>query len=185
MSVKSLAVLALVLSGASAGAEEQEKTEEPGGPLVPLKVQVVFARYEGEKKVSSMPYTLSVNTGSRGAAVRMGIQIPLTVRAEGAPTVMFKDVGTNLDCSAEALGDGRFRLHFSLEQGSVYSVNGDRKAAGGTIPDGAISSTPVLRNFRASSSMILRDGQTGQYLAATDPVGGEQLKIDVTLNVVK
>lgn len=48
-----------------------------------------------------------------------------------------------------------------------------------------LSSTPVLRNFKSSSSMILRDGQTGQYLAATDPVGGEVLKIDVTLNVVK
>lgn len=133
-----------------------------------------------------MPYTLYVNAGEqRLAAVRMGIQIPLTVRAEGVPSVMFKDVGTNVDCRADALGDGRFKLSVWLEQVSIFSANGERKAAGGTISEGAISSTPVLRNFKSSSTMILRDGQTSQYLAATDPVGGELLKIDVTLNVVK
>jgi hypothetical protein len=32
---------------------------------------------------------------------------------------------------------------------------------------------------------MLRDGQSTQYTAATDPVSGEVLKIDVTLTVVK
>lgn len=188
MSMRSFpAVLALVLLSAAAGAEEPEKSEKAGGPVVPLKVQVVFARYQGEKKVSSMPYTLYVNAGDRATVMRMGISVPLMVRIDAAnpATIMFKDVGTNLDCSAEALADGRFKLNFSLEQASIFSVNGDRKAAGGTIADAAISSTPVLRNFRSVSNLVLRDGQTGQYLAATDPVGGDLLKIDVTLAVVK
>jgi hypothetical protein len=33
--------------------------------------------------------------------------------------------------------------------------------------------------------MVLRDGQTAQSTSATDPISGEVLKIDVTLNVVK
>ena len=40
----------------------------------------------------------------------------------------------------------------------------------------------MLRNFRSQTNVILRDGQSVQYVAATDPVSGELLKIDVTLN---
>jgi hypothetical protein len=100
----------------------------------------------------------------------------MTVRAEGnaPPSVAFKDVGTNLDCDAEILEGGRYKLDFSLEQGSLAS--GDW---------GVVSSTPVLRSFLSRSTLILRDGQTGRYVAATDPVSGEVLQIDVTLNVVK
>jgi len=114
--------------------------------------------------------------GQRSSSLRMGIQVPLSVRADvnQPATVMFKDVGTNLDCMATVLDAGRFRLDLSLEQGSL--------AAGGWE---AISSTPVLRTFRSSSSLFLSDGQTSRYVAATDPVSGEVLQVDVTLNVVK
>jgi len=178
MSRKILA-LVLVLSFAApwVRAEDDETPPEPTGKLVPLRVQVVFTRLLAEKKVSSYPYTLNVNAGDpRGSMVRMGIQVPLSVRVDvnQPATVMFKDVGTNLDCNAKLLDEGRFRLDFSLEQGSL--------AAGGWE---AVSSTPVLRTFRSSSNLILRDGQTSRYVAATDPVSGEVLQVDVTLNVVK
>ncbi|HSF02324.1 MAG TPA: hypothetical protein VLA62_04910, partial [Solirubrobacterales bacterium] len=130
------AILALACVGVARADEEAEK---PRGPLVPLKVQVLFTRTLGEKKISSMPYTLSVHAGAVGTLVRMGIQVPLTVRVDAntPATVMFKDVGTNLDCDAEALDDGRFKLNFSLEQGAL--ATGDW---------GTVSSTPVLRNFK-------------------------------------
>jgi hypothetical protein len=32
---------------------------------------------------------------------------------------------------------------------------------------------------------VMRDGQTIQTIASTDPVTGEVVKIDVTMNVVK
>jgi hypothetical protein len=32
---------------------------------------------------------------------------------------------------------------------------------------------------------VLRDGQSAQMIASTDPVTGEVVKIDVTLNVVR
>ena len=180
--VSVLAVFSVV--GAALGDEQEgEKPRSPFASLVPLRVQVVLTRTLGEKKISSMPYTLSVMASDperpaphRSAAVRTGIQIPLTVRAEGnaAPTVTFTDVGTNLDCDAYVLEGGRYKVDFTIEQGSLAS--GDW---------GVVSSTPVLRSFKSRSSLILRDGQTGRYVAATDPVTGEVLQIDVTLNVVK
>lgn len=43
--------------------------------LVALKVQVVLSRYQGEKKLSSLPYTLSVNNDHMQARLRMGSKV--------------------------------------------------------------------------------------------------------------
>jgi hypothetical protein len=37
----------------------------------------------------------------------------------------------------------------------------------------------------AANNLVLRDGQTRQFTAATDRVTGEVVKVDVTLRVVK
>jgi Flp pilus assembly secretin CpaC len=183
----SCALLALLVASTAASAVAQEKPERPRKLPTPLRVQIVFAKYQGERKVSSMPYTLSVNADDRATAMRMGIQVPLTTRpSEQAPSAwVYKDVGTSLDCSAEALGDGSFRLAFSLEQSSLSSTDVDRKAAGGAVVETAVANAPLLRNFKSQTSMVMRDGQTAQYVTATDPVSGEVLKIDVTLSVLK
>jgi hypothetical protein len=44
---------------------------------------------------------------------------------------------------------------------------------------------PMFRSFNSSFQALLRDGQTTQYVSATDPVSGEVMKIDVTLNLLK
>lgn len=174
----------LVALALAAPALAEEKAEAPARTVTPLKVQVVFARYQGDKKISSMPYTLSVNADDRTqprASVRMGVMVPITTRVEGAATTVYKDVGSGLDCTAEAMGDGRYKLVLSLEQQGLGSLPPGATPAG----DSGAYYAPVLRNFRSQTNLYLRDGQTAQYSAATDPVTGEVLKIDVTLNVVK
>jgi hypothetical protein len=42
-----------------------------------------------------------------------------------------------------------------------------------------------MRNFKSRNRLLLRDGQTRQYTAATDRVNGETIRIEVTLRVVK
>ena len=178
------ALLALTLTAAATAAQEKaEKAEGRRKPGTPLKVQVVFSRYQGEKKVGSMPYTLTVNADDRPTAVRVGLQVPILVfmGPDKGTTVMFKDVGNNLDCSAESLPDGRFNLAFSLEQGSVYVDDVSTKGA----RESAAFHAPVIRNFKSQTNVMLRDGQSVEYIAATDPISGEVLKIDVTLHVVK
>jgi hypothetical protein len=44
---------------------------------------------------------------------------------------------------------------------------------------------PSFRSFRASDSLVLKDGQTAQFTTAVDKVSGEIVKVDVTLTVVK
>jgi hypothetical protein len=181
-------VVALAL--ASTGPVWAQEEAAPARNLTPLKVQVVIGRYQGEKKVSSLPFTLSVNApdarSAGHATLRMGAKVPIPVTTFGpsgpegkAPMTSwnYQDVGTNIDCIAAALDGGRFRLDVTIDDSSVYSDE-EIKAA-------AVKGIPTLRSFRASDQMVLKDGGTAQFTVATDKVSGEVVKVDVTLTVVK
>ena len=191
-----LQTIALVFAFALASSVIVRSQEKPAPPAaakpapaaaMPLKVQVVVSRFQGEKKLSSLPYSLSVNAGSR-ATLRMGAKVPvmmITAKSpvEGVPMVgpiQYQDVGTSIDCYVSTpQDDGRFKLEITIDDSSVYGdtpTTTDNKPAAGN---------PSFRSFRASDSMVLRDGQTSQFTTATDKVSGEIVKVDVTLNVVK
>jgi hypothetical protein len=197
MHVKTAVLLALfwLAIGTAGRAQEkpaapvQPKPEASGERLVPVKIQVVISRYQGDKRVSSLPHTVSVNApvGRQGKGnLRMGSKIPVLMMAAprvdgkeikdipvGGP-VNYHDVGTNIDCFVRALDDTRFALDITVEDTSVY---GD-EAGKNTLQ-------PSFRSFRASESMILRDGQNAQFTTATDKVTGEQTRVEVTLTIVK
>jgi hypothetical protein len=73
--------------------------------------------------------------------------------------------------------DGLFNLDIKLNDSSV-SFDPKESAQ-------AVKGIPALRNFTSNFSILLKDGQTAQYASATDPVSGETVKIDVTVNVLK
>ena len=177
-------VTALVLSGArplqaqQAGRGGAETTVTPV-PAIPLKVTVAISRYEGEKRTASLPFVLWVNTGGN-ANIQMGSDVPIPTRTnagEGGPSTSFqyRSLGTNISCSALAMGDGLYRLSVEVQDTQVFRMTGS-----GTTQIG-----PVYQNFRSTNSPILRDGQTVQFAVATDKTSGEVIKLDVTLNLVK
>lgn len=186
-----VALLGLVLSAPAAAPQEKSEPRDPTRVISPLSVRLTFVRSQGEKKVSSLPYTLICNANDRRSVkLRMGIEVPVMVAAgskEGPPSIQYKNVGTNIDCSAASADEGRFRLELTVEQSSVYSAVEERIRA--TAPEvkplAALSDHPVFRSFNTTFTPLLRDGQTAQYTAATDPVSGEVVRIDVTLSVVK
>ena len=186
------AIVALSLAmGAVPGAQEKPAPQAEKRPaIVPLKVQVVISRYQGEKKVSSLPYTLSTNANDRGSSsLRMGAQVPIAttmmplVDSVGKATVpqsfQYKDVGTNIDCSAGTTDDGRFRLVITIEDSSIIVDEG--KAQPGVVVKG----NPSFRSFRTTETLLLRDGQSLQFTSAADKITGDVVKVDVTLTVVK
>jgi hypothetical protein len=173
--------VAIVATAITADAQERPAPT----PVTPLKVQVVLSRYDGEKKLASMPYTFLVYAGDRDNRVtlRMGVGLPVTdVSASGQPTTTFHDIGTNMDCTATPVDDGRFRIALAVNHSSVYET--DQKHLQATIPKPG-DSAQLVRSFTSSFSLFLRDHETGQSIAATDPVTGEVMRIDVTLTVVK
>jgi hypothetical protein len=192
---QTLGVVVLVIAfGASVGTQEQSAGKPPEKPpvITPLKVQIVLSRYRGEKKISSMPYALSVNTNApRFAQLRMGAQVPVPVMAtptvdgkeiqgvlKGGP-VQYKDIGTSIDCLARSTSDGRFQLELTIEDTSVYT---DDQVVQGAPKAG---DNPTFRSFRSSNTLVLKDGQSTQFTTATDRISGEVVKVDVTLTVVK
>jgi hypothetical protein len=174
------AVMAMALLAATAAGQEKA-AEKPKKPGVPLKVQVVYSRYEGERKVSSMPYTLYLTADEKPTFMRFGLQIPIQTIANNTPTVQFKDASTNLDCGAETMEDGRFKLALQVEQASLFASDAAHKPLPGS--SGLVNT--ILHSFRSSNVLYLRDGQSTQFIAATDPTNGEVLKIEVALSVLK
>jgi hypothetical protein len=87
-------------------------------------------------------------------------------------TYQYRNVGTNMACGANQLEDGRFRLFLTVNDSSVMS---SKDASG----------YPSFQSFTTQNYLILRDGQTAQYIAATDKVTGEVTKVDVTVTVLK
>ena len=192
--LSTLGFIAVFTLASSAVASAQDKPAPPAKTPVaaaastagntPLRVQVVIGRYQGEKKISSMPYTLTLR-GSDRANLRMGTKIPVVMLAmanmpKDAPAggpIQYQDVGTNIDVGSTALEDQRFQLQVTIDDSSVYPDEQPQS--------GSAKGNPSFRSFRATNTMILKNGETGQFLTATDKVTGEVVKVDVTLTVMK
>ncbi len=184
---RTLTCVLLLTAACTAIVRAQDKPADANAtPTTPLRLQVVVSRYQGDKKISSLPYLLSTNAGVP-ATLRMGMMVPVTstsytpIASGGAgvnplTSFQYKDVGTNIDCTTAALGDGRFRVALTIEDSSVYPE------------DQALSTStdrPSFRSFRAANSLVLKDGQTSELTTAVDKVTGVVTKVDVTLTVVK
>jgi hypothetical protein len=169
--ILSLMPLAAQEPGKAASAPKQE---EHTPSVTPLRVQVVFTEFDGDKKVSSLPYTFTVNADERHASpsskIRNGARIPLVT---GKDQFTYLDVGTNIDCSATLQDDGRFKLQMALERSSI-------------APDASSASgNPVVRNLRVDLNPVLKDGQSVESVASTDPLSGHVYKVSVTVNALK
>jgi hypothetical protein len=176
--MKQNALLVMFVLAFSAVATAQEtakpKPDEHTPAVIPLRVQVVFSEYDGEKKVANLPYNFTVNADERrakpGSQIRTGARIPVTT---GKDQFTYLDVGTNVDCSATLQDDGRYKLQMALERSSVSP---DAQSAG---------SNPVLRTFRVDLNPVLKDGQSVESIVSADPLNGHVYHVSVTLNVIK
>lgn len=192
-----VALIGLVASQASA---QDSKTTEPSRSartpdpkvadakiIMPLKVTVVFNEYDGEKKLSSLPYTLFVKTDENShfvGRVRMGVRVPIWIGGKDS-AIQYQDIGSNLDCFAQAAEDGKYFLDLTLERSSIYPSSGGKEEYPAASKPDDQPHTPLVRTFRANLILMLHDGQTTQNTIASDPLNGHIVKVDVTLNVVK
>lgn len=199
-----LAVIAVERVEAQAPQEEPAASQAPAEPVrqagmaekIPVQVQVVLSRYQGDKRISSMPYALAVNAMhwpsvssppyGEPSRLRMGAEIPVPslqptsadsqVVAPVSP-VTYQEIGTNIDARARTVGEGIFELSLSLQDKSVYASDDPASQSAGRAP--------VFRTFQSENALLLRDGQSQQFTAATDRVNGEVVRVEVTLTVVK
>lgn len=165
--------------------QEKPKSEERATALIPIKVQVVFAEFEGDKKISSMPYAFTVpatdkSGGNYGASIRTGVRVPIEIDGKDQKTT-YLDIGSNIDCRIQSGEDGRFLVSLNVDRSAIYpnkSSEGERLV---NEPNGL----PLIRQFRSNESLLLKDGQTSENTLSTDPVSGHTMRVSVTINVQK
>ena len=165
--------------------QEKSKSEERARPSVPIKVQIVFTEFDGDKKISSMPYSFTVIAdekvgGNYSTTLRTGVRVPIELDTKDQK-ITYLDIGSNIDCGIRTEDDGRFHLYLTFDRSALYpnkTAEGERLVAN---PGGQ----PLVRQFRASENLILKDGQTSESLLSTDPHNGHTLRVSVAINVLK
>jgi hypothetical protein len=166
-------------------ARAQERTPD-ATDAVSLSVDVTISRYQGEELTGSRPYTLSVIAGGGPATLGLDDRVPvpagpLSVGPDGVSRPVafnYQSVGTQISCFARNRGDGRFEVSVRVQESSV---GGDDRTTADASP---VSYPAVFRSFDSNNTLVLRDGQTRQYVAAADPVSGETIRVDVTVTVL-
>jgi hypothetical protein len=187
------AFLALAVVALRVPAQEKPKTDART-PATTLKVQVTFAEQEGDKKVSSLPYTFFVRVADPGpiptwAKVRIGSRVPVAT-GDDKGTIQFQyiDVGTNIDARGWSIDDGRFDIYLNLERSWVEGnvlVPAEKSSTVSVDPNSGRFKEPIIHQFKTEHNLTMRDGQTIQTTQAADPLSGRVLTITVTMNVVK
>jgi hypothetical protein len=96
--------------------------------------------------------------------------------AGGGP-VVYHEIGTNIDCAAMRVDRDRYELVITVEDNSIPRDEANRALKA--------QEPPMIRSFRLSNRVILRDAQSTQFTAATNRITGETVRIDVKLTVEK
>ena len=143
---------------------------------IPVKLQVVISTFEGDKKVSSMPYTLLATANGSQVSFSSSSNMPIQTGTSGAVT--YTNVGTNLVCTV-ATEAGSFKVTITFSDKTVVSIKTPAAVAGTARP----LDSPTFHDVSYSSAVNIKDGETKQLISAPDKVTGEILKIDVTLTL--
>jgi hypothetical protein len=168
-------------------AQQQPAATPTPTPVVTttLKLTLVISRFNGDKKVGSLPFVLMVIPSGEMTSLQMGGSVPLymsTTVDKDQRTVAswnYQPVGTRISAQARAANDvGQFSVNLTVDDSQLASDTSDSGNNSNSRP-------ARMQNFTTSTRLLLRDGQTVQYVAATDKISGEVAKLDVTLNVIK
>src|SRR6185295_18220386 len=109
---------------ATTGIAARQEAAKPVPPRVQARVDVVLARYQGEKKVSSLPSAVYVTTNGGYTNLRLGVEVPIgtttTTRlpesnrlGESSTKPSYRNIGTNIDCQVNGGIDGKFEVMVS------------------------------------------------------------------------
>jgi hypothetical protein len=164
----------LMLLAVVASARAQGTPSAASAKTTPVRVQIVISRFDGDKKIASLPYMLLGTDDNAPITLNLGLQFPVPGGTSGA-SFTYRPVGTNMTCRVLSLPDGKFKLDLTVDSSSA-------------LPDKNISpipGVPEFQSFTMRNALVLADGQTIQYASVVDPMTGQVTKVDATLTVVK
>lgn len=170
---------------------------QPGRPLAAsstLMVEVSVNRMRDGKRISSVPYTLAVVADGPRSTLRIGGEVPVPTATftpnakepnlNPLASYSYRNVGTNIDVTAQAVPDNAYRLNVTFEESSVYPP-GEAEKSGMTSAASRGAGAPAFRSLRASNAFNIRDGQTVEFSAGSDLISGETARIAVKITIAK
>ena len=120
------AALILALSATpavlAAGSPQQAApaVKPPELPTVPVRVDVVLNRFQGDKKTSSLPFSLYASAGprmDRQVSMRMGIDVPIEVGQQATdPHVDVPDLGEDVRVTVEPVAGVGNPEHIGIDR---------------------------------------------------------------------
>jgi hypothetical protein len=197
MRTSALQVASLLLLGLLSPlvlAQDKPKSDDKArveAPSTPIKVQIVFTEFEGDKKTKSLPYIMYMNapdsTELRAGwtKFRIGSRLPVYV---GKSEMQYLDVGTNVDARGAYTGEGHVLLQLILERSWVEGEVSVPVTKSDTSPSdlsGGHFQEPIIRGFKSELDMKLREAQPVESTVATDPISGKVVKVEISFTVVK
>lgn len=170
-------------------AEEASSSQAPRlrAPAHLLRIDVVMSRYDGDRLLNEAPYSFLVSADGKKTEVKMGVEVPIAVtryaaQGEGPDgpitSFQYRNVGTNLRCSAVRRAGGYYQLELLAE---ASSIPGDPSAGNG--PTAVATDKPRFSTMNVSLAPVLRGGQSVDVATSTHPVTGESFRIKVKLTV--
>jgi hypothetical protein len=175
-------------------AQDKPKTDDRTRVEVqttPIKVQIIFTEFEGDKKIKSLPYVMYMNAPDSSelkagwVKFRIGSRLPIYV---GKNEMQYMDVGTNVDARSAYTGDGHVLLQMTLERSWVegeVSVPVTKSDSSPSDLSGGHFQEPIVRGFKSELDLKLREGQPVESNMATDPISGRVLKVEISFAVLK
>jgi Flp pilus assembly secretin CpaC len=181
---KLLLVVAVALSSIPTLSQAEDAPAPARPRVVALRVQAVLSRAQGEHKTVSRPYTFTLATNNK-FTLRQGTEVPIPVTTfekdgKDATSFQYKNVGANIELTADALDGERFLLGYAFEDSSLFYGQGSQAASAIKLREGV----PAFDVMSLKGQLVLRDGQTATS-TTTHPVTGEVTKLELTLSLLK
>jgi hypothetical protein len=192
--VQVAAVLLLGMLSPMVSAQDKPKSDDKAKAEVQstsIKLQIIFAEFDGDKKVKSLPYVMYMNAPNSPELkagwdkMRIGSRIPVYT---GNNQMQYQDVGTNIDARSAYAEGGHLVLQLDFErswvEGDVSVPITKTDAASSDTASGHFRE-PIIRAFRSELYMKLHEGQPVESTMATDPISGKVVKVEISFTVVK
>jgi Flp pilus assembly secretin CpaC len=172
-----------LLAQEPATAAKPETAKPATRAFIPLRVLVTILRYQGDKKISSVPYSIPLTIGGQRVVFNIGASVPYPTTREvdkvSTPSYSYRNVGVSITLFNQLVVEpGLYKLDVDVSDSSLATSAQIQETP-------AIRGVPIFRSFSAHGTLLLRDGQTTQLTTAGDPITGETMRVDVTLSVVK
>lgn len=177
--------MALCSGWISAQAQDSTPKADPAEkPVHAYRLDFSLNELEGEKKINSRHYSLSLDVTGERQEVKIGTRVPVaaaTSASSGSAAgtqFQYLDLGTHIWCSMKEHGD-QLELQAGAEISNIDAGSGTGRESGD------VTNLPILRQIKISGSTVVLPGKPNLIGSVDDPTSNRQFQLEVTVTKLK